>query len=77
MAELHLVRDELEKEADEGRDDSWALADLALTLFLSGSEPDAVIANVTRHQGKAEEVVRVSRPVRPSFQLLRKHIFCR
>jgi tetratricopeptide (TPR) repeat protein len=51
-ADLNTVRAEIERQVSSGRNDSWALADLALTRFLCGVEADTAIADLER--GKAE-----------------------
>jgi tetratricopeptide (TPR) repeat protein len=53
VAELNLVRKEIERQVGAGRDDSWALADLALARFLCGAEADAAIADLERRKAEA------------------------
>ncbi|MFI5352008.1 MAG: hypothetical protein ACHQZS_03520 [Candidatus Binatales bacterium] len=52
VADLSNVRLELERQVRDGRNDSWALADLALTQFLCGAEADAVIADLEKGQAE-------------------------
>ena len=44
LEEMNLVREEIEREVAAGRDDSWALADLALANFLCGLPANSAIA---------------------------------
>lgn len=53
MAELNQVREEIERQRDSGRDDSWALADLALVRFLCGADADTAIANLQKRKAEA------------------------
>jgi hypothetical protein len=48
MKKMNAVREEIEREVDAGRDDSWALADLALANFLCGHPADTAIAFLER-----------------------------
>lgn len=48
--DLAQVRQEIERQIRAGRNDSWALADLALVQILSGEEADAVIADIEKGQ---------------------------
>jgi tetratricopeptide (TPR) repeat protein len=52
IKELNTVRREIQSQVDAGRDDSWALADLALARFLCGVDAEGAIADLER--GKAE-----------------------
>jgi hypothetical protein len=53
VAALNKVRLELERQVRDGRNDSWALADLALTQFLCGADADAVTADLERSQAES------------------------
>lgn len=53
MAELNAVREEIERQVKAGRDDSWALADLALARFLCGVDADTAIADLERRNAEA------------------------
>lgn len=53
VADLNAVREEIERQVGAGRDDSWALADLALARFLCGVEADAAIADLERRKAEA------------------------
>jgi hypothetical protein len=46
LAELNAVRAEIERQKDKGRNDSWVLADLALTRILCGVDADEVVARL-------------------------------
>ena len=50
--EMYAVREEIEKEVDAGRDDSWALADLALANFLCGYPAGSAIAFLERRNAE-------------------------
>lgn len=52
LADLDEVRREIERQIANGRNDSWGLADLAVTQFLCGGDADAVIAAL--QHGRAE-----------------------
>ena len=52
LAEMNAVRQEIEREVDAGRDDSWALADLALANFLCGFPADSAIAFLERRNAE-------------------------
>jgi len=43
---LRGVRNELERQVNAGRNDSWALADLALVNFLLGSSADHALTDI-------------------------------
>jgi hypothetical protein len=53
VAHLNATRAEIERQVADGRDDSWALADLALARFLCGVEADAAIADLERRKAEA------------------------
>jgi tetratricopeptide (TPR) repeat protein len=53
VADLHNVREEIERQVRSGRNDSWALADLALVQFLCGADADAVIGDLEKGQAEA------------------------
>jgi hypothetical protein len=53
LADLNAARTEIERQVAKGRDDSWALADLALVRFLCGIEADTVIADLERRKAEA------------------------
>jgi tetratricopeptide (TPR) repeat protein len=50
VAELNTAREEIEKQLELGRNDSWALADLALARLLCGTEINAAIADLEKRQ---------------------------
>jgi len=50
LSELNTVREEIERQVNDGRDDSWALADLALSRFLCGIEADTAISDLERRK---------------------------
>jgi tetratricopeptide (TPR) repeat protein len=50
--ELECVRDVIRAQVDAGRNDSWALADLILAQFLSGTDADAVLAELEKRQAE-------------------------
>ena len=45
-AEIESVRSVIEKQIEGGRDDSWALADLAVSRFLCGATADKAVADL-------------------------------
>lgn len=51
VADLKAVRDELERQVEAGRNDSWALADLTLSRILCGDEDDSEFKKI--EQGNA------------------------
>jgi hypothetical protein len=53
VADLNAALAEIERQVADGRDDSWALADLALARFLCGVEADAAIADLERRKAEA------------------------
>lgn len=53
VADLDRIRNEIERQVEAGRNDSWALADLALARFLRGAEADAAIADLERRTADA------------------------
>jgi hypothetical protein len=52
MKEMKAAREEIEREVEAGRDDSWALADLALANFLCGSPENSAIAFLERRNAE-------------------------
>jgi tetratricopeptide (TPR) repeat protein len=48
LAKLNKVREEIDRQVNAGRDDSWALADLALARFLCGADADQIIADLEK-----------------------------
>jgi len=53
LDQLRAVRDVIQRQVDEGRDDSWALADLVLVRFLCGADADQQIADLERRKAEA------------------------
>ena len=53
VAQLNDVRQEIERQVRDGRNDSWALADLAMVRFLCGSDAEVVIADLEKGQAEA------------------------
>jgi hypothetical protein len=53
LADLNLVRVEIERQVNGGRNDSWALADLALARFLCGTEADSVVKDIEKRSASA------------------------
>jgi hypothetical protein len=53
LKEINGVREEIERQVNSGRDDSWALADLALARFLAGFEADLAIGDLDRRNAEA------------------------
>jgi predicted ATPase len=53
VADLNAVRAEIQRQVDDGRDDSWALADLALARFLCGDEADRAITDIEHRNASA------------------------
>jgi hypothetical protein len=52
VKEMNAVRQEIDKEVADGRDDSWALADLALANFLCGLSADSAIEEVQKRNAE-------------------------
>lgn len=52
IKDMNAVREEIDREVNAGRDDSWALADLALANFLSGFPADSAIAFLERRNAE-------------------------
>jgi hypothetical protein len=53
VAQLKEVQEEIERQVRDGRNDSWALADLAMVRFLCGTDADVVIADLEKGQAEA------------------------
>lgn len=51
--DLDIVKQEITRQVTAGRNDSWALADLALVQFLSGTDDNAVMDNLEKGQAEA------------------------
>lgn len=50
LADIQAVRVEIERQVNDGRDDSWALADLALARFLCGFDAGEAIIDLERRK---------------------------
>lgn len=50
VADLNEVREEIDRQVNAGRDDSWGKADLALARILCGAEADMAIADLERRK---------------------------
>jgi len=53
ITKLNLVREEIQRQVDHGRDDSWALADLAEARFLCGYDADEAIRDLEQRPAAA------------------------
>lgn len=53
MAQLNAVREEIQRQVNNGRDDSWALADLAQARFLCGFDADEAVRDLEQRGAAA------------------------